>query len=100
MVSECNLIASQEKIMRTFLKIHLLFFIIALIIAFILFPIEMLFFEGASNEDIQRYYQDAITLEKLNAWKICITWFIGLTCGRLILRALRDPSLIDPKHKR
>ena len=86
--------------MRAFIKIHLIFFTIALMIAFILFPIEMLFFEGASNEDIQTYYQDAITLEKLNAWKIFFTWFIGLTCGRFILRALRDPGLIDPKHKR
>ena len=86
--------------MWPFIKIHLIFIVIAFLIAFILFPMEMLFFEGASNEDIWAYYQNAITLEKTNAWKILFTWFLGLTCGRLIIRALRDASLMDPKNKR
>ncbi len=87
--------------MKQLVKIHLVLLVVALIITFVLFPVDMLFFEGASNDDVQAYYKNAVTLEKMNAWKIFFTWFLGLTCGRLIVRALKDPSAnIDQKHKR
>lgn len=86
--------------MNPFIKVHLVIIVVALIIAFALFPMEMFFFEDASREQIHNYYNDAITMKNSNAWKIFFTWFLGLSCGRLIIKALRDPSAnIDPKHK-
>jgi len=86
---------------KQLIKIHLILLVVALIITFVLFPVDMLFFEGASNDDVQAYYKNAVTFVELNAWKICLPWFLGLTCGRLIVRALKDPSAnIDQKHKR
>jgi len=86
---------------KQLVKIHLVLLVVALIITFVLFPVDMLFFDGASNDDVQAYYKNAVTFEKMNAWKIFFTWFLGLTCGRLIVRALKDPSAnIDQKHKR
>ena len=60
----------------------------ALVIAFILVPIDLMYFEKVPTEEINNYYQSAITLELSKAWKIVFTWFLGLSCGRLMIKAL------------
>lgn len=68
--------------------LHVLFLAIALLIAFALIPFDRLYFNNVPSEEIERYYQDALSFKSLDAWKKVFTWFLGLTCGRLILRAL------------
>lgn len=74
--------------MLRLLKIHFIFLIVALVIAFILVPIDLMYFEKVPTEEINNYYQSAITLELSKAWKIVFTWFLGLSCGRLMIKAL------------
>ncbi len=69
-------------------KIHFIFLIVALLIAFVLVPADLLYFDKVPTEEIINYYQNAITLEQSKPWKIVITWFIGLSCGRLMINAL------------
>ena len=74
--------------MQRLIKIHLVFLGVSLIIAFLLVPADMLFLNKVQTGEIRAYYQSAKNLEFSNAWKIAFTWFLGLTCGRLILKAL------------
>lgn len=74
--------------MRRLLLIHLVFLIIALLIAFVLVPLEKVYFGQATPEWAANYYRNAITLGSYKAWGIAFTWFLGLSCGRLILKAL------------
>lgn len=74
--------------MLRLLKIHIIFLVIALIIAFALIPLEQFYFGQNPTEEIKQYYQDAFSFESGKAWKIVFTWFLGLSCGRLMLRAL------------
>ncbi len=69
-------------------KIHVIFLVIALLIAFALIPIEQFYFGQYPAEEIKQYYRDAFSFESGKAWKIVFTWFLGLSCGRLMLRAL------------
>ena len=69
-------------------KIHVIFLVIALLIAFALIPIEQFYFGQYPVEEIKQYYRDAFSFESGKAWKIVFTWFLGLSCGRLMLRAL------------
>lgn len=74
--------------MLRLLKIHFIFLIVALVIAFVLVPVDLMYFNKVPTEEINHYYQSALTLEKSKAWKIVFTWFLGLSCGRLMLKAL------------
>ena len=68
--------------------LHVLFLAIALFIALGLIPFDHLYFDKAPIEEIKKYYQDAFAFKSMGVWQIVFTWFLGLTCGRLILRAL------------
>ena len=74
--------------MRRLLIIHFIFLIVALLIAFALVPADLMYFDKSTDEEISNYYRGAITFKNLKAWGITFTWFLGLTCGRLIVRAL------------
>lgn len=65
-----------------------MFFLVALFIAFALVPLDRIYFSHHPTEEIRKYYQDAISFQSGKAWKIVATWFIGLSCGRLMLKAL------------
>jgi len=58
------------------------------VLAFALVPVEKIYFDKVAAEWAEKYYRDAITLNDYEAWGIVFTWFLGLSCGRLILRAL------------
>lgn len=74
------------------LLLHILFLTIALLIAFAFIPFEQMYFDKVPVEEIKQYYQDAFAFKSGKAWKIVFTWFLGLTCGRLMLRALSGNS--------
>ena len=74
--------------MLRLLKIHLIFLVVALVIAFVLVPLDMSYFREVPDEEISMYFNGAITLEYIKAWKIAFTWFVGLACGRFMIRAL------------
>lgn len=74
--------------MLRLVKIHIIFLIVALIIAFALIPIDMMYLRKLPEEELSSYFNGAFNLENTKAWKIFFTWFLGLTCGRLMLRAL------------
>ena len=78
--------------MLRLLKIHSIFLVVALVIAFVLVPLDMSYFREATDEEISLYFNGAFTFEYIKAWKIAFTWFIGLICGRLIILALRKPG--------
>lgn len=75
------------------LLLHILFLFIALLITFGLVPIDRLYFNDVPSEEIKQYYQDAFAFNSNEAWQILVTWFLGLSCGRLILRALNSKGL-------
>ena len=74
--------------MLRLVKIHIIFLIVALIIAFALVPIDMLYMRNLPEDELSSYFNGAFNLENTKAWKIVFTWFLGLSCGRLMLRAL------------
>ena len=74
--------------MLRFLIIHLIFLLIALLIAFALIPLEQLYINNLPIEEVKKYYSDALSFTSGKAWKLVFTWFLGLTCGRIMLRAL------------
>lgn len=74
--------------MLRLVKIHLIFLAIALFVAFALIPIDQLYFDHYPVEKVKQYYRDAFSFESGKAWKIVFTWLLGLSCGRLMLRAL------------
>ncbi|MBT8112775.1 MAG: hypothetical protein KJO81_00490 [Gammaproteobacteria bacterium] len=78
--------------MLRFAKIHLIFLAIALFVAFALVPLNQMYFDHYPAEEIKQYYQDAFTFKSGKAWKIVFTWLLGLTSGRLMLRALKYNS--------
>ncbi len=73
-------------------KIHLIFLAIALFVAFALIPLDHIYFDHLPTEEVKQYYSDAFSFESGKAWKIVFTWLLGLTCGRLILKALKYNS--------
>ena len=70
--------------------LHIIFLIIALLIAFALVPLDLLYFEKVPVEEVKQYFLDAFSFNSMKAWKIVFTWFLGLSCGRLIVRALNN----------
>jgi hypothetical protein len=70
------------------IKLHILFLAVAVFIAFALIPLDLMYFEHYPAEDIKKYYRDALSFESGKAWKAVFTWFLGFSCGRLMLRAL------------
>jgi len=73
-----------------FILLHVVFILVALTIAFVLVPFDQFYFDKAPVEEIKQYYQDALNFKSNKAWKIVFTWFLGLSCGRLIVRALNN----------
>lgn len=74
------------------LQLHILFLAIALFVAFAFIPFDHLYFDKIPVEEIKQYYQDALAFKSGKAWKIVFTWFLALTCGRLMLKALSSNS--------
>lgn len=74
--------------MLRMIKLHILFLAIAIFIAFALIPLDQIFFDRHPAEDIKKYYSDALSFKSGKAWKAVFTWFLGISCGRLMLRAL------------
>jgi len=74
--------------MQGILVTHFIFLGVALVIAFALVPADLLYFDKVSSEEIKTYYQDAMKMKFSDAWQIVFTWFLGLTCARLMLKAL------------
>ncbi len=70
--------------------LHVLFLVLALFVAFALIPFDHWYFDKVPGEEIKQYYKDAFTFASAGAWKIVFTWFLGFTCGRLMLRALSN----------
>ncbi|MGH1537238.1 MAG: low molecular weight protein-tyrosine-phosphatase [Gammaproteobacteria bacterium] len=79
--------------MSRLVKLHVLFLFIALCIAFVLIPLDQFYFKDNSVEEIEQYYRDAISFSSGESWQIVFTWFLGLTCGRLIIRAINGKAL-------
>ena len=80
----------ELQIQVKLLLIHFLFLIIALFIAFALVPFDQVYFDNQPVEQVKQYYQDALEFKSSKAWKIVFTWFLGLSCGRLMVKALKD----------
>lgn len=74
--------------MLRLVKLHVLFFMIALLIAFVLIPLDQTYFRQVPLEEVKQYYQGAFNFSSGEAWKKVFTWFLGISCGRLILKAL------------
>ena len=70
------------------IKIHILFLAIAMLIAFVFVPLDQMYFDHLPVDEIKLYYRDAFNFESGKAWKLVFTWFLGLSCGRLMLKAL------------
>ncbi len=70
------------------IKLHVIFLVIAMFIAFALVPLDQVYFGHQAAEDVNQYYQDAFNFESGRAWKIVFTWFLGLSCGRIMFKAL------------
>ncbi len=82
--------------MSRVVKLHVLFLFIALCIAFILLPLDKYYFRHFPAEEISQYYRNAFNFSSGESWQIVFTWFLGLTCGRLIVRAINGKALSDP----
>ncbi len=73
--------------MKRLLVVHFIFLIIALFIAFVFIPLEKFYFGKAPSGWLESYYRDALTFGSYKAWSSVFTWFLGLSCGRLIFKA-------------
>jgi hypothetical protein len=73
-----------------FVLLHVLFLAIALFIAFALIPLDYLYIDNVPSEEVKKYYQGAFSFKSADAWQTVFTWFLGLTCGRLMIRALSN----------
>ena len=74
--------------MPKLIKIHLIFFMIAMFIAFVLIPFDHYYFDHLPIEEIKKYYRGAFDFSSTDSWKFVFTWFLGLSCGRLMLKAI------------
>ncbi len=74
--------------MPRLIKLHLIFLAIAMFIAFAIVPLDQIFFNHQEAEKINQYYHDAFNFKSGEAWKIVFTWFLGLSCGRLMFKAI------------
>ena len=76
--------------MLRLIKLHIIFLVVAMFIAFALIPFDQMFFDHYPAEEIKQYYRDAFSFKSGKAWKVVFTWFLGLTCGRFMLKALAN----------
>ncbi len=74
--------------MRRLLIIHVFLLLIALFITFALVPLDRMYFKNIPTDEISLYYENALAFKSGEAWKIAFTWFLGLTCGRIMVKAL------------
>jgi len=72
------------------LFLHIIFLAVAMLMAFAIVPLEKMYFDGVPTQEVKQYYQDAFSFKSGNAWKIVFTWFLGLSCGRLMLKAITN----------
>ena len=73
--------------MKRLITVHLVFLVVALFIAFVFIPLERFYFGDVAPGWLENYYRNALTFSSYKAWSSTFTWFLGLTCGRLILKA-------------
>jgi hypothetical protein len=76
--------------MLRLIKTHFLFLAIAVLIAFAIVPLDQMYFDHLPVEEVKQYYRNAFSFESGKAWKLVFTWFLGLSCGRLMLKALAN----------
>ena len=74
--------------MRNLIWIHFCLLLIALFISFALVPIDRVYFKNISTIEIIEYYENAFALKSGEAWQTAFTWFLGLACGRIMVKAL------------
>ena len=74
--------------MRRLILVHIIFLLVALFIAFGLVPFDRMMFNNVPNAEISEYYDNALTFRSGEAWKKVFTWFLGLSCARIMLKAL------------
>ena len=74
--------------MRRLIIIHIILLVIALFITFALVPLDRVYFKNIPTAEITQYYENALAFKSGEAWKIAFTWFLGLTCGRIMVKAL------------
>ena len=74
--------------MRRLILVHIILLFVALFIAFGLVPFDRMMFNNIPTAEISEYYENALTFKSGEAWKKVFIWFIGLSCGRLMIKAL------------
>lgn len=74
--------------MRRLILAHIIFLLVALFIAFGLVPFDRVMFNNVPTVEISEYYENALTFKSGEAWKKVFSWFLGLSCGRLMIKAL------------
>lgn len=70
------------------IKRSVLFFFIALIIAFVIIPAYEYFVGGVDLDAIRTEVERNLTFTSTDMWKRVVTFFLGLWCGKAILWAL------------
>ena len=70
------------------IKRSVLFFFIALIIAFVIIPAYEYFVGGVDLGVLRTEVERNLTLVSTDMWKRVFTFFLGLWCGKAILWAL------------
>jgi len=74
--------------MRRLLWIHICLLLVAFFIAFALVPLDRMVFRNIPAIEITNYYESALAFKSGEAWKIFFTWFLGLSCARIMIKAL------------
>ena len=74
--------------MRRLILIHIILLLVALFISFALVPLDRMYFRNIPAAEITQYYENALAFKSGEAWKIFFTWFLGLSCGRIMVKAL------------
>ena len=74
--------------MLLFIKRSLIFFFVALMIAFVIIPAYEYFVGGVNLPEMREQYMRNLNFESTNMWKRLSIFFLGLWCGKAILWAL------------
>ena len=69
-------------------KRSILFFFIALMIAFVIIPAYEVFVGGVDSDLIRIQYERNLSFASTEMWKRVFTFFLGLWCGNAIIWAL------------
>ena len=74
--------------MYRLILVHIIFLLVALFVAFGLVPFDRAMFNNVPAAEISEYYENALTFKRGEAWKKVFTWFLGLSCARIVIKAL------------